>query len=256
MYAVLFWQLFIMMVGAAVAAGSEMRYESTTGCSKNCETCNSTTDTCTQCAPGLAYNYASNQCETAANSVANCLYYAGKGRCATCNEGFTLFGGGCETCIEHCQTCDSNPAKCDRCKEGWASPDATSKSCLTPCKLGNCHQCADGSTTACKVCKTGYRLTASLTCEKCAVANCSSCSADINKCDFATAANACLPGYFYLNDTCAACEVGCRLCDNDGQCLACNTTAGYYMWRDMLCFRSLLMIIPIGLIMLLLALTI
>jgi hypothetical protein len=83
-------------------------------------------------------------------------------------------------------------------------------------------------------------LTASLACEQCTVANCASCATEIGKCDYSATVNNCNNGFFFLNDTCAACENGCRLCDNDGQCQACNTSAGFYMWLDMQCFRAVL----------------
>lgn len=226
------------LLGTHLAASSEMRFESGSGCGKLCEYCNATTDSCSQCASGYAYNYNSKACEVADSSITNCKVFSSKSKCGTCAEGFTLSGGICEACISNCQTCDSNPAKCDLCKVGFGSPDSTSKTCTSSCGVANCQQCVDSSTTTCKTCKSGYRLTTGLACEQCKIANCSSCLADVSKCDFSLTANSCNEGYFYLNDTCVTCETGCRLCDNDGQCLACNTTAGYYMWQDMQCFRA------------------
>lgn len=233
-----FVPLLAVLLGLSVAGSSEMILEGSGGCGKNCEYCNMTTDKCSQCGPGYAFNYASNGCEKVDSSVANCKYYSAKGKCSVCNDGFTLYGGGCESCPVNCQTCDSNPAKCDKCKEGWGSSDSTSKSCTQTCGVSNCHQCLDGSSVTCKTCKSGYRVTSSLACEKCAITNCTSCSTDVSKCDYSATLNSCNEGYFYLNDTCVGCETGCRLCDNDGQCLACNTSSGYYMWQDMQCFHA------------------
>lgn len=240
------------IIGLGLTESPELRYESNTGCAKNCEFCDMTADVCSQCGPNYVFSYSSRSCEKVENLIANCKYYTDRTRCKTCNDGFVFYGGTCTACITNCLVCNLSPTKCDTCKSGFSHASSSLQTCTVSCNLPNCHQCADGSTTTCKLCNSGFRVGGSGQCEKCSVENCNKCDSSISSCDYSgLTVNNCANGYFYLNNSCAKCGSGCLTCDNDGQCMACNTTDGKYMWNDMLCFNGNIVGVSLSLIALL-----
>ena len=131
-----------------------------------------------------------NLCFEVTDEVANCLFYQSNGYCKTCQSGFELDNGNCNSgAVENCKTYATSDT-CSECKSGFFLQNSTTCSaydenldCLTYNPNENkCATCASGKTlnangncetdgtdpncetftsNTCTKCKTGYYLNTS-----------------------------------------------------------------------------------------------
>lgn len=210
--------------------------------------CDGESDACLRCGPGQSWNEFDRRCSSAGNPVLNCQYYSARSVCSQCNDNFVMSNNVCISCINNCKTCTTNPTRCDVCMTGWGHTSATAMDCGLPCLVPNCQQCADGNANQCKLCAQGFRIGTLGLCERCTLTGCASCQLNIASCDLVGTTNPCLDGRFFYNNTCQSCSDGCQRCDQNGLCLACNTTAGKWMWMNMECQNCNLWPLAIGLV--------
>lgn len=220
---------------------SDLEWENNLGCSKNCEICNQTLDICQQCAPAFYFDPSTSQCIS--GSIANCKIYSSANECKECNSGFRPQSNTCQACqVANCKTCNLNIATCELCLNTHTKTSATANDCSLICNAQNCDLCIPGSQTQCQICKTGYRLNSAGRCEKCNIANCANCTSSVNNCDVLSQFNSngtlnksCMSAFYWGEGRCQSCETGCLYCNRSGICLSCDTSKGFYMFRDMKC---------------------
>ncbi|XP_050340390.1 uncharacterized protein LOC126766701 [Bactrocera neohumeralis] len=94
---------------------------------------------------------------------------------------------------EHCTTCVSSEAQCDKCRIGFAV--VSSKCARVQCTVPGCTQCALTDVNRCEQCRSGYVLTNG-TCQECASTGCADCSDNVAVC------NKYFEGYSLVNGRC------------------------------------------------------
>lgn len=228
---------------------SDLEWEDTKGCAKNCEVCNQTLDICQQCGDGYYFNPTTSECTT--GTIANCKVYESSNVCKECNAGFRPQENTCQACqVANCKTCNLDISTCEVCLSTSTKSSATANNCALSCNAVNCDLCVPGSQTQCQICKSGFRLNSAKTCEKCVIENCINCTSSINTCDVAVDFNpdgtlnkSCTDNFYWGEGKCQNCDNGCKFCNRSGICLSCDTSRGFYMFRDMRCKVSYLLYI-------------
>ena len=213
---------------------------------KNCLTCSSN-NICSQC--GVQYFLQNNLCS---KCIANCDSCFDQSTCSLCSTGYYLSSSTqCSRCsVNNCQTCNSNPTKCDQClAQFFLSGD---KLTCSTCSDPNCLTCSTAA--VCTACNAGYYLNQS-SCVACAQTNCASCSSaakcdqcktnytanlaqtscsycpfqTCQRCDSNFQCAACTPQYFFNNNSnsCISCQSNCINCTDPSICTSCSS--GYYL---------------------------
>ena len=221
--------LMILMVSEILG-----QTESNNGCISNCRVCNSSLPVCHQCGPGYYFNIDDFKCiSIGSNSVIGCQLYLTREFCNTCNEGFQLDKGLCNQCRpKNCKTCANNALVCDQCLQTWSKSNVAAVDCDVQCQATNCIECETGSTSLCKTCSSGFRVTPAKSCERCTITQCLGCTTNLAQCDEKPLpAATCIDGYFYdyKLKTCTQCSSGCLTCNATGFCLGCDTAKGQTM---------------------------
>ncbi|XP_052787490.1 multiple epidermal growth factor-like domains protein 6 isoform X1 [Mya arenaria] len=168
-------------------------------CGTHCAVCGATR--CSSCYDG----YWGDTCENSCNeSCASCQKW--NGYCLTCDPGYYVYIGKCNTCDTHCAVCGAT--WCSSCRVGyWGNK------CENSC-TGRCASCQQ-SNGGCLSCKPGYMGS---TCDERCVEYCLECDRLDGNCISCDKSHW---GY-----ACDACNVQCKICNQSNGCLECNV--GYY----------------------------
>ncbi|WAR30160.1 PTPRS-like protein [Mya arenaria] len=168
-------------------------------CDTHCDVCIATW--CLSCFNG----YWGETCEYSCNeSCASCRKW--NGNCISCDPGYYVYNGKCNTCDTHCAECVAT--LCTSCRDGYWGI-----SCQNIC-TANCASC-NIWTGDCLSCEPGYR---GGTCEERCVEYCLECDRLNGNCI------SCDKGHWGY--ACDACNVQCKTCNHSNGCLECNV--GYY----------------------------
>lgn len=233
---------------------------------------------CIGCKNNFYFNFTENRCMIVGSDkiVNNCKYYSRYAKCETCENGFALsVNKTCEQVVAKdcltfanktaCATCDAGkglknetgiincipitdaycsnydpvfPFKCFECKEGYILDSAgvckavtkQIKGCLAYEAEGICKRCQPTLVLVNKVsCETSSDL------EKIRDMNCAD-----NVIDSTLTCETCKGGYLFSNGTCVECKTpGCHFCNptNQTQCIICKT--GFYMDKNGVCQLAL-----------------
>ncbi|ELP86334.1 protein serine/threonine kinase, putative, partial [Entamoeba invadens IP1] len=204
---------------------------------EHCVECSRTSNMCVGCETGY-YPYL-GKCETCSTKFClNCDKQ--RGVCSECYKGYYLSNGECISCstkIDNCFQCSNNETclecqptnyylkdnKCLQCsnKNNCFLCDAKSDNCLicdygsfptalgcTLCTEKQCEKCSQFNGN-CTSCLSGYYLTSTNSCEKCAD-NCITCEG-LSQC------KQCVNSTFYLSDGI------CEKCTNKAECIKCSS---------------------------------
>ncbi|KAL4447392.1 hypothetical protein ABPG75_004611 [Micractinium tetrahymenae] len=143
--------------------------------------------------------------------------------CLGCAEGYTIKGGKCVACPQHCLSCDSKgPSTCDPYTPNDSLPKLGCEPGYGLGSKGGCVPCTDKHCTACQnnagVCATCDNGFASIggKCLACKKAHCSTCDGTLTTC------LGCAPGWG--RDVAGGCGVNCTKSTGDPLCQACSTS--------------------------------
>lgn len=151
---------------------------------------------------------------------------AGSNKCKSCNSGFFLDPvgqttvGTCEKCAPGCEECEITDLNCvvGKKKEGyaWPAPEdngdcsdgfyykALDNTCVA-CH-SSCSTCTAAGASSCKSCAEGKYLTDTNTCASCG-GDCLTCEGSATTCT-----STCADGFFFGDDGCLPCGIGCNTC--------------------------------------------
>ncbi|KAL7717563.1 Protein serine/threonine kinase [Entamoeba marina] len=187
----------------------------------NCSIRSKITTKCIQCNDGYELT-SNNLCELI--EIDNCKY-TNNSICRECYDEFDLgknTNGNiiCNETITIKNCLRTSNKGCLRCKDGYYEMNGLCYQCNS-----NCKTCSLTS-TQCIKCQFGYKLNEDNTC--------SSLGELTDKCDTffpdGDGCAICKEGYYWKEKNCYECDVQCSTCTtNSSKCLACNTTAGYFV---------------------------
>ena len=146
------------------------------------------------------------------NLCSSCTQTAnGATTCDICSPGATLSSGKCVNCPQNCAQCSvTDLGSCTSCLPGYFY--AASQQICKACSMSNCLTCTD---LACQVCRSGYIISPSLTCQRECLLPCSTCSeTDPSQC------LKCVTGFTFNTNANQNCEPNLG-CNNNGSCSNC-----------------------------------
>jgi hypothetical protein len=216
-----------------------------------CISCKSRSS-CSICQPGYQLSFVQNMGVCIKCSIANCLQCIVNGTvpiCAQCAVGYSpiFLGEACSQCSFPCETCNDKPApnNCQTCAlpfyfampatdgtciknyiRGCVRPNLNNSTLCAACASGftlspdglfcnftcpsNCADCV--SSTNCTSCVQGFYLDQSLTCAKCMIGGCLTCTNNGANC------TSCMKGFYSVGIDCAPCPPFCLDCTSNTSC--------------------------------------